>query len=429
MDAVNSAYRCMWNGEERFVLNEDIHKCFDRINHVKLIRKINTTKTITEQIYSWLKAGVLDPINNQDNKENEQGTPQGGVISPLLSNIALHGLKLHCQSIDKSILQSMKLSVRKYGPRLHVIRYADDFIVIHPSLAVIQEVQKRIKDYLLEEMDLELSEEKTSISSTLNQLTFNDKVVKPGVNFLGFYMKIFQSKSYPAKSSKGVHLGLRPKLTPTFESIVSHLKGLKSTIKKYRGLPQGALISKLSPIINGWTNYYKYCSAGRAFSYCDNVLYHMLYDWSLRRHPNKTRKWVLLNYFRPYKKRKFVFFCFPAKVNIKTIPFHVNRKLEIYHRTVKNFSLFDNEQIIKAQNLKLRKEAENLFNRQKGICRWCLFPFKPGDAVEIHHLLGKNHPKRDWEVYKWLLHLHCHDELHNQFKGTEFRYLKQDNAV
>ena len=424
MDAVNHAYHCIWFGEV-FVLNGDIRKCFDRISHIKLLNKIQSTRTINEQIHAWLKAGILDSENNTKIVENDQGTPQGGVISPLLCNIALNGLEEFCRKAIRPTLKSLKISLSDYRKRLHVIRFADDFIVTHPKLEAIQEMQKHIKTFLLDEMDLELNEEKTFICSTLNPITLNNKVIKPGFLFLGFSFKTFYSKTYPAKNPGGHKIGCRPKLKPSFEAISSHVSHLKTTVKKYRGISQSGLISKLAPIITGWSNYYKFCSASQAFSYCDNALFFILYSWALRRHNNKSRKWVLEKYFHAYKKRKYVFSCYPDNTNIKTMPFHVTRKIETYHRTKKSFSPFFSEQLIKVENLKLNKTSKNLFKRQSGYCRWCLAPFRPGDVFEIHHIHGKNHPKREYEIYKWLVHGHCHDELHREFKGTEFPYLKK----
>lgn len=90
MDAVFTTYYCLWFNE-RFVLNGDRRKCFDTISHDKFLNKIQSTKSIQKQIRAWFKAGVINPANNIKLEENISGTPQGGTISPLLSNIALHG--------------------------------------------------------------------------------------------------------------------------------------------------------------------------------------------------------------------------------------------------------------------------------------------------------------------------------------------------
>lgn len=114
MDAVNATYHCLWFGE-RYVLIGDIRKCFDTISHDKLLNKIQSTRSIQKQIHSWLKAGVIDSSNNIKLTENTAGTPQGGIISPLLSNIALHGLENHCLKEIHPILKRLKLPFTDYA--------------------------------------------------------------------------------------------------------------------------------------------------------------------------------------------------------------------------------------------------------------------------------------------------------------------------
>lgn len=201
------------------MLNADIRKCFDGISHHKLLQKISSTNTIQVQIQAWLKAGILDVSNNIKVEENDMGTPQGRIISPLLSNIALHGLEEYCLRVHKEVVDNLNSGWKFWQicrNRLNVIRYADDFIVIYPSYDVIKELQKHIGKFLNEEMDLELNETKTFISSTLNKLLVDNEVIKPGFDFLGFHFKIFSSKTYPAKNSKFSRLGFRPQFKPTF---------------------------------------------------------------------------------------------------------------------------------------------------------------------------------------------------------------------
>ena len=393
MDAVSATYHCLWFGE-RYVLNGDIRKCFDTISHNKLLNKIQSTKSIQKQIHSWLKAGIIDPSNNSKLEENTAGTPQGGIISPLLSNIALHGLENHCLKEIRPILKRLNLPFTNYAYRLYVVRFADDFVVIHNHIDVIKELQTSILRFLDEEMDLKLSLEKTFICSTLHNITINNKVIKPGFEFLGFNFKIFRSTTYPAKLHTGKIIGFRPKLTPSFNAISKHLQHLKTICKESRGISQLALISRLSLVINGWTSYYKHCTATKDFSYCDFRLYKILCEWAYKRHPSKSRKWVLNEYFHRYRTRKWVFSCFPDRVIQKTLPFHTERKIVNYSKTSSSFSPFSLEANLKAHNMQLNKLQTTLFNRQQGYCKWCLGSIQAGDVLEIHHLItDKNHPK------------------------------------
>ncbi|MHC5779675.1 reverse transcriptase/maturase family protein [Nostoc sp.] len=141
-------------------LDADISKCFDKINHQALLRKINTFPTLNRLIKEWLKAGVFD---NHQWSPTEEGTPQGGVISPLLANIALHGME---EEINK-VADSLPGNKKKNRYALSLIRYADDFLIIHPNFDVVNECKDRIIEWL-KEMGLELKPSKTRITHTLN---------------------------------------------------------------------------------------------------------------------------------------------------------------------------------------------------------------------------------------------------------------------
>ena len=159
------------------MLDADISKCFDNINHQVLLRKINTFPTMSKQIKAWLKSGVLDKgiFENTD-----KGAPQGSVISPLLANIALHGM----ENRIKQYATTLKGNKGKNKKALCVVRYADDFAILHENLEVILKCQQIIQEWL-NEIGLELKSSKTRITHTLNE--FNDE--KPGFDFLGFNIR------------------------------------------------------------------------------------------------------------------------------------------------------------------------------------------------------------------------------------------------
>jgi RNA-directed DNA polymerase len=152
-------------GKAKYVLDADIAKCFDRINHKALISKINTYPTMSRQIKCWLKAGYcfhgnLFPTN--------EGTPQGGVISPLLANIALHGMEERV----KQYAETLKGAKAINRPALSLIRYADDFVILHEDLNVVKKCQEIIANWL-SDMGLELKPSKTKLTHTLNELDGN----------------------------------------------------------------------------------------------------------------------------------------------------------------------------------------------------------------------------------------------------------------
>jgi RNA-directed DNA polymerase len=151
----------------KYVLDADISKCFDRIGHKALLAKLNAPPTLARQIRAWLKSGVMDA---KELFATEEGVPQGGVISPLLANIALHGLEEQIKKVNK---------------KAQLIRYADDLVVFHDDLAVIQQCRQEITVWL-KDMELELKPSKTQITHTLSRYEG-----KTGFDFLGFTIRQF----------------------------------------------------------------------------------------------------------------------------------------------------------------------------------------------------------------------------------------------
>ncbi|MHC5826312.1 MAG: reverse transcriptase/maturase family protein, partial [Nostoc sp.] len=171
-DAIEAIFNHI-KGKSKFVLDADISKCFDKIDHKALLNKINTFPSLRRQINHWLKAGYMDGKELFPTKE---GTPQGGAISPLLANIALHGLE---ELITKRFPQKWKgKEIIRRVPA--VIRYADDFVVLHNDIEIIKECKESISEWLTQ-MGLELKPSKTKISHTLNEFEGNT-----GFDFLGF---------------------------------------------------------------------------------------------------------------------------------------------------------------------------------------------------------------------------------------------------
>lgn len=141
----------------KYVLDADIASCFDKISHKALLKKLNTFPTIRRQVRAWLQAGVIDSTKEATTQKGfyrtDKGTPQGGVISPLLANIALHGMENRIKQVSKSA---------------SLIRYADDFLIIHENLTILQKCKQVVSEWL-NNMGLELKPSKTRISHTLHQ--------------------------------------------------------------------------------------------------------------------------------------------------------------------------------------------------------------------------------------------------------------------
>lgn len=189
--------------KSKFVLDADISKCFDCINHNKLLQKLNTYPTLRRQIRAWLKAGVMDGL---ELRPTSHRTPQGGVISPLLANIALHGMeneiKELADSFDMKRVDGTQLSKRDKRKSVSIIRYADDFVILHEDINILLRCKEVITQWL-DDIGLELKPSKTRIAHTLNHY----KKEKPGFDFLGFNVRQHQTGKYTCgKSRKGLRL-------------------------------------------------------------------------------------------------------------------------------------------------------------------------------------------------------------------------------
>ncbi len=261
--------------KSKFVLDADISKCFDQINHQKLLTKINTFPKMRKQVRAWLKADICDYVKHE-RTPNHQGTPQGGVISPLLSNIALHGMENRIRQVKGASL----------------IRYADDFVIFHENLEALKQCQQIICEWLAQ-FDLELKPSKTRIVHTLNELDDT----KPGFDFLGFNIRQYRVGKYQSgKNTKGELLGFKTIIKPSEESVKRHYQKLSDTIKRLNAAPQIKLINELNPIIRGWCNYFKSVCSKETFSELYRLTHIRIRRWADRRHPNKNKNWVSKKY-------------------------------------------------------------------------------------------------------------------------------------
>ncbi|WP_445299668.1 reverse transcriptase domain-containing protein [Microcoleus sp. B3-D3] len=219
----------------------------------------------------------LFPTNN--------GTPQGGVISPLLANIALNGM----ENRIKQYAETLEGCKRDNRSALSLIRYADDFVIIHEDLNVVKKCQEIIADWL-SDMGLELKPSKTKLTHTLNQIEGN-----VGFEFLGFHVQQHKVGNYrSAKTSKGNPLGFKTLITPSKTKVKLHLAKIAEVIDTHKTAPQAALISKLNPLIRGWSNYYSTVVSKEIFSKVDNLTWGKIRAWARRRgkgNINKEKYW------------------------------------------------------------------------------------------------------------------------------------------
>ncbi len=377
--------------KSKFVLDADISKCFDQINHSKLLAKLNTFPKLRKQIRAWLKAEICDYIKHE-RTPNHQGTPQGGVISPLLSNIALHGMENRIKQVKGAAL----------------IRYADDFVIFHENLAVLNQCQQIICEWL-SQLDLELKPSKTRIVHTLNELDG----VKPGFDFLGYNIRQYRvGKHHSGKNPKRKLLGFKTIIKPSDNSVKRHYQKLSEIIDRFKAAPQIKLIKELNPIIRGWCNYFKTVSSKEIFSKIYHLLHKKLRKWADRRHPKKNKNWVSQKYWTKIGNDRWVF-CDNYKGNNWELTRH--HKIAIkYHIKIKGeASPFNGNTLYWGERMsnhpEMKKSVANLLKKQKGKCNWCGLPFQEGDKFENDHILPVKAGGSNKQENRQLLHKHCHD--------------------
>jgi RNA-directed DNA polymerase len=285
-DAVEAIFNNI-SQKAKFVLDADISQCFDRIDHKALLNKLNTFPSLRQQIKSWLKSGVMDKgVFSQTN----EGTPQGGVISPLLANIALDGFE--------EFITSFKVYGRG-GKRPSLIRYADDFVILHESEEFIEFLRLKANEWL-KGMGLELKPSKTKVCHT-----------SEGFNFLGFNVRQYKTGAYKAAKigvhGKTINLGFKTLIKPTKEAVKRHLDKIGQIIDKHHNAPQEALISRLNPVIRGWCNYYSSVVSKETFSKCEHLTYLKLRAWAKRRCTKTNAHDTVSNYWRTVGEDNWTF--------------------------------------------------------------------------------------------------------------------------
>ena len=249
----------------QWILDCDIVSCFDRINHEWLLANIPMDRGVLRK---WLKAGFIEKTLFHPTTD---GTPQGGIISPVLANLALDGL-------EGALRKRFPYHSRQM---VNLVRYADDFFITGASRDVLEDVVRPLVEHFLKERGLELSNKKTSIVH-----------IERGFDFLGWNVRKYNGKLLIKPSKKSVH---------------AFLVKVRGIITESRGLTSGELVMRLNPVLRGWTNYHRHAVSAKIFQRMDHEIWRMLWSWAKRRHPNKRRDWVVRRYFRSHGTRRWVF--------------------------------------------------------------------------------------------------------------------------
>jgi RNA-directed DNA polymerase len=255
MDAITAIHLTLSKpGSSKWVLDADISGCFDNIGHDALLSRL---PMFTNVIRRWLKAGV---VKFGHRSESFSGTPQGGIISPLLANIALDGMErlFGAEDARGKLVSPAQRKGLDHGVSL--IRYADDFVATAPSKEILMNyVLPKLKAFL-SNRGLELSEAKTRIVQ-----------VDEGFNFLGVEVRRYRNTLLTK---------------PQKAKLLAHLRSIKAYLNNHKQTPAEAVVRNLNPVIRGWANYYRHCAAKDTFGKADHRMWEMLWTWAKRRHPN-----------------------------------------------------------------------------------------------------------------------------------------------
>jgi RNA-directed DNA polymerase len=388
-DAIEAIFDSI-NRKAKWVLDADISKCFDRISHDYLLRKLNTSPTLKRVIHAWLKAGwVFEGIR----EESDSGAPQGGPISPLLCNVALHGM----ESRMTQLADSLKGDQLKNRSSLTFVRYADDFVCLHPEKEVIERAKVILQEWL-KEAGLEVSEKKTRITHTSS-----------GFDFLGFNIRQYKVGKYNSgKSRNGKRLGFKTLIKPSKDKVKKHYEKIAEVISSYNSAPQRAMVLRLNPIIRGWAKYYSTGVSKATFSKLDNLIWHRIKRWCKRRHPNKSAQWVNHKYFKTVGDRNWIF-----SDGTYTLTTHAEVPIVRHVRVRGNKSPYDGDLPYWAARLgkhpQLPTVVSKLLKAQKGKCNCCGLTFRDTDRWEVDHIIPRSRGGESGYANLQLLHRHCHD--------------------
>lgn len=405
-DAIDSLRKYLAQSNRKtYIIEGDIKSCFDNISHdniTQTLRKWKIPSYAINLIRNMLKSKIFEKGKLH---ETEQGTPQGGVISPLLANIALTGFDDYIT--ERHGTTTYHGGKHKISP---MIRYADNFVIVCRSKFQARMIKEDAKNYLAENVNLALSDEKTHITH-----------IKKGFDFLGFTLK--KHVKLGIKNPNGMK-DYKLLITPSREKVINILRNCKEVIDQCKASSQDVLIKRLNSKLRGWCNFYKFVNSTLTFDKINYAMWHKVRRWSKRRHSGKSEKWIFKNLFKV--RGKSLYF---ATDNLSLIQ-PVEIKMENHPKVAKGKRVYCKEHTDYWEKREKRLMYNKLFYRnkylykkQKGNCPKCNHPFALTDNLNVHHII----PKADGGTDKYsnliLLHAECHREIHSTNETIDFHII------
>jgi RNA-directed DNA polymerase len=371
-------------------LEGDIKACFDKISHAWLEAYIPMEKSILRK---WLKAGFIEQRVLQP---TEEGTPQGGICSPVIANLALDGLEAKLRE------KYPKASNASRKAKANLVRFADDFIITGSSKELLEKEIKPLVEQFMKERGLELSQEKTHITH-----------ITTGFDFLGQNIRKYQDGKVLVKPSK--------------KNVKTFLTKIRKLSKENAQTTAGNLIVQLNPKIQGWANYHRHVSSKQTFVKVDDAIFRALWQWAKRRHPKKPGRWVKDKYFHSIGQRNWVF-CGEVEeqdgttrnvqlFSAHTVPIERHTKIKGAanpYDPVWEMYFEERLGVKMVHNLKGKRQLSYLWKEQNGLCPICHQRITKLTGWNNHHIVRRVDGGADRRENRVLLHPNCHRQVHSQ---------------
>ena len=383
-DAIEQCFTDLNKGKSpKWILEGDIKGCFDHISHQWLLENIPMDTQILEK---WLKCGYVE---TQKLFPTDEGTPQGGTISPTLMNMTLDGLE---RLLHDRLPTRKKVNGKTHCNKMNFVRYADDFIITGESPEFLREKVLPIVREFLTERGLQLSEEKTVITH-----------IGEGFDFLGKNIRKYNGKLL---------------IKPCKSAVKSFLGKVRDIIKSSKSIKQEILIRRLNPVIRGWVNNQRYVVSSKVFSTVDYEIYKCLWQWAKRRHKKKSRKWIARKYWHDIDSRQWTFSVPYENQGTEGKPLYckleyaTDTKIIRFKKIVAEANPFDEywtdyfeeregEKLL--NSTKGREKLLTIWRRQGRRCPVCGDLITSETGFKVHTPAGKN-------SRKIMVHKECHEE-------------------
>ena len=390
----------------KWIFEGDFKGCFDNLSHEHILAKIKSFPN-KKLISEWLNAGYVD---NDTFHETEVGCPQGGVISPLLANIALHGME---KELGVKYKHTKRDGYYLKPESIGVVRYADDFVVICHTQEQADSMYNKMEKYL-KDRNLSLSMEKTRVIHIEN-----------GFDFLGFNIRQYQISSGKVKLL----------IKPSKDSIKKAKLKIKDVFKRKRGRPVKELILELNPIIRGTGHYWNKAVSKEIFGGIDNYIWQKTVKFLRQLHPRKKWSWKAEKYFKldhnGISKSKWIL-TDPKDNNIQITKMSW---IPIERHTIVKFDNSPDNPSLK-QYFEQRDEKEfngnnvlhkqKMAKKQKYKCRICKQSLIGEESLETNHIVPEKVGGKSYYYNLELLHTSCHIQHHQllEYYGGGKQYNK-----